>query len=402
MPVATWREMMDAHYPNGAWVRLHATRSPRCAPARERGLPSYDACVAELLEDAEVNAALEELLGTLLFEGYALYPYTPGATKNATPTPFGIVYPPAYARRRRAPSTSCACRASRSAGGDAVLSGEVRFLQGAGERHQAVPRRLERRPHARRPGERADVEPSSSAPARRVRMSADDLGEGRWRVLLCVHNTTPVAEGLDRAGRAGAHAALHAPGPAARGRALRLAAGGAAGPESVNTFPVLATDDDDALLGAAIMLPDHPQLAPESRGDLFDGTEIEEALLLHVLALSDDEREAIARPTRRCARWSRAPPPPRPRTSSPCTGETLPRPERRRTAAAARRARRGRGRRSTASPTAAATRSCCARATRDPYDRILDGRTATIERIYFDYETSSTSASRSTTIPARS
>ena len=30
--------------------------------------------------------------------------------------------------------------------------------------------------------------------------------------------------------------------------------------ESVNTFPVLATDEDDALLGAAIMLPDHPRL----------------------------------------------------------------------------------------------------------------------------------------------
>ena len=45
-----------------------------------------------------MNPALEELLGTLLFEGYALYPYTPGATKNATPTPFGIVYPPAYAQ----------------------------------------------------------------------------------------------------------------------------------------------------------------------------------------------------------------------------------------------------------------------------------------------------------------
>ena len=45
---------------------------------------------------------------------------------------------------------------------------------------------------------------------------------------------------------------------------------------------MLATAADDALLGAAIVLPDHPQLAPESRGDLFDGTEIEEALLLHV------------------------------------------------------------------------------------------------------------------------
>ena len=33
---------------------------------------------------------------------------------------------------------------------------------------------------------------------------------------------------------------------------------------------------------------------PESRGDLFDGTEIEEALLLHLLALSDGERKEIA------------------------------------------------------------------------------------------------------------
>ena len=61
----------------------------------------------------------------------------------------------------------------------------------------------------------------------------------------------------------------------------------------MNTWPVLATPDDDVLLGAAIMLPDHPQIAPESRGNLFDNTEIEEALLLHVQALSDGERDAI-------------------------------------------------------------------------------------------------------------
>ena len=30
---------------------------------------------------------LERLVDSLLFEGYALYPYTPGAIKNATPTP---------------------------------------------------------------------------------------------------------------------------------------------------------------------------------------------------------------------------------------------------------------------------------------------------------------------------
>ena len=52
---------------------------------------------------------------------------------------------------------------------------------------------------------------------------------------------------------------------------------------------------DDAVLGTTIVLPDHPQLAPESRGNLFDGTEIEEALLLHVQALSDQERAEIER-----------------------------------------------------------------------------------------------------------
>ena len=47
------------------------------------------------------------------------------------------------------------------------------------------------------------------------------------------------------------------------------------------------------MIGAAIVLPDHPQIAPESRGNLFDNTEIEEALVLHVHALSDGERAEI-------------------------------------------------------------------------------------------------------------
>ena len=49
------------------------------------------------------------------------------------------------------------------------------------------------------------------------------------------------------------------------------------------------------MLGAAIVLPDHPHVAPESRGGMFDSTEIEEALLLHVQALSDGELEEIER-----------------------------------------------------------------------------------------------------------
>ena len=72
--------------------------------------------------------------------------------------------------------------------------------------------------------------------------------------------------------------------------------------DCVNTWPVLASPADDVMLGAAIVLPDHPQIAPESRGNLFDKTEIEEALVLHVQVLSDEERERSPSRTPRSAR----------------------------------------------------------------------------------------------------
>jgi hypothetical protein len=244
----------------------------------------------------EMDSALEELIATLLYEGYALYPYTPGAAKNATPTPFGIVYPPAYARTCPGAFDRARLQGHARAGGDARMRGELRFLQGSRARHQAVERRLE---VDGRPLHHLAEEPivapfELDGLTGRVRMAATRLEEELWRVALCVHNTTPVAAGLDRAGALGASLLSAHP-------LLRLDGGRfvspleAEGCQSVNTHPVLASAADDALLGAAIVLPDHPQLAPESRGDLFDGTEIEEALLLHVMALSDGEREDIAR-----------------------------------------------------------------------------------------------------------
>ena len=93
---------------------------------------------------ADERDPLEPLVQSLLFEGYALYPYTPGATKNATPTPFGIVYPPAYAEGNQAHASTAADggRCWRPRAG-AELTGDVRFLQGSGADHQAIPRRLE-------------------------------------------------------------------------------------------------------------------------------------------------------------------------------------------------------------------------------------------------------------------
>jgi hypothetical protein len=63
--------------------------------------------------------------------------------------------------------------------------------------------------------------------------------------------------------------------------------------QNIGTWPVLATDNDDAMLSSPIILYDHPQIAPESAGNLFDSTEIDEILSLRILTLTDDEKREM-------------------------------------------------------------------------------------------------------------
>ena len=242
---------------------------------------------------------LQQLLDSLLWEGYALYPYTPTATKNATPTPFGIVYPPAYAQALTTTYDELELRCALEAPPDAILAARLRFLIAAGERHQAQERAIELSGAmvgalAQTPArKRCSVEPDGGAPPLTVglELTARPLGEHHWEVCLRVENRTLVSSGLDRAGAlARSLISTHPVVQVTGGRFLSPLERPC---PSVNTFPVLATPHDDVVIGAAIVLPDHPEIAPESRGGLFDSTEIEEALLLHVQALSDSERREI-------------------------------------------------------------------------------------------------------------
>jgi hydrogenase maturation protease len=62
------------------------------------------------------------------------------------------------------------------------------------------------------------------------------------------------------------------------------------------TWPVLVgrASDRNAILSSPIILPDYPRIAPESPGDLFDGTEIDEILTLRILAMTDAEKREMA------------------------------------------------------------------------------------------------------------
>ena len=124
------------------------------------------------------------------------------------------------------------------------------------------------------------------------------------RLSVAVDNTCPDhAPGKDDAIRAsfiGAHLLLLVSG----GRFVSLldppepASEAARRCRQQRCFPVLAGPEgsDDVVLGSPIILYDHPEIAEESAGALFDSTEIDEILTLRVMTMTDVEK-AEARAT---------------------------------------------------------------------------------------------------------
>jgi hypothetical protein len=119
-----------------------------------------------------------------------------------------------------------------------------------------------------------------------------------FRVTVRVANTTPWHGGpreqaVERT-LCSTHAVLHAE----RGELVSLtdppdelrAAAKACRNDGV--WPVLVGEPGDrsTLLASPIILEDHPRIAPESPGDLFDGGEIDQLLTLNILSLTDAEK----------------------------------------------------------------------------------------------------------------
>jgi hydrogenase maturation protease len=65
--------------------------------------------------------------------------------------------------------------------------------------------------------------------------------------------------------------------------------------QNIGAWPVLVgkPGQRDTVLASPIILYDYPQIAPESAGDLFDGTEIDEILSLRIMTLTDEEKREI-------------------------------------------------------------------------------------------------------------
>jgi hypothetical protein len=138
-----------------------------------------------------------------------------------------------------------------------------------------------------------------------VEVTAEKVADGLYKVKVRIRNTTPFEVAKDTSrddALLSSMASVHTVLGVQDGRFVSLIAPPeamkewAASCKNVGTWPVLVGEEGqrDTLLSSPIILYDYPQIAPESAGDLFDGTEIDEILSLRIMTLTDDEKREMS------------------------------------------------------------------------------------------------------------
>ncbi|MDP9111609.1 MAG: hypothetical protein M3M96_08255, partial [Candidatus Eremiobacteraeota bacterium] len=294
-------------------------------------------------------AAIRAIADTVLYEGYLLYPYTASARKNQQRWQFGVVMPAAYAAGGTGEFAHMQTEVLvEERGPQSAVDLVVRFLQlqtrevqelrdGTftacdtveidGTRHITWEEAIEREISCRFEfGEQLEI-PVDFPAARVEEPIYDATGALRGQLLrqtLSLHGRLSVSATDDEPSRLHVrienHSEVHGAGRAGALRTafvschtlLALEGGGLFislmdVPEKVakasknckneQTWPVLAGDATrDArygmmMLSSPIILYDYPVNAPQSEGDKFDGTEVDELLNLSILTMSDAEKE---------------------------------------------------------------------------------------------------------------
>ena len=291
---------------------------------------------------------VRQIADAVLYEGYVLWPYRRSATKNQRRWTFGGVYPRALREGRVDDPWVMQTQCLAEAAPGARVEVTVRFLHvvrrqvarqtPAGlepveeltvgdERHLAWDEAVEREltPPPLELGEPSreclpvaigagdEVEDLLDSEGRKagallrswqaldgtIAVEAKPVEHRLHRLTVRISNTTASASGEPREAvlrrtLCSTHTMLRATGaefvsltdPPAR------FAEAAAGCRNEGAWPVLVGEPGErhTVLSAPIILEDYPRIAPESPGDLFDGGEIDQLLVLNILSLTDAEK----------------------------------------------------------------------------------------------------------------
>jgi hypothetical protein len=296
--------------------------------------------------------AVEQIAAAVLYEGYLLWPYRRSARKNQKRWTFGGVYPRRYSEAGGGDDPWLMQTQCLVVGDAPVVAVKVRFLQvvrrqvgqknAAGaldfvdelqlgrERYLTWDEAMERevlitgvRLPALTVPRRATIAVSAGSEEELlfaadgevagalvrswrdlqgvVEISARPLQAGLFRLTVKISNDTPW-QGQDREeSLRQTFASTHTILTVTEGEFVSLMdppadlKTAAEACENIKTWPVLVGEEGDrrTMLSSPIILYDYPRIAPESPGDFFDGTEIDQLLLLNILTLTDEEKEEM-------------------------------------------------------------------------------------------------------------
>jgi hypothetical protein len=267
--------------------------------------------------------SVEKIAAAVLYEGYILYPYRATAIKNRQRWNFGTLYPRTYAEAQRPQEpfrliSECLLVPGHNASLDIKVSFLQLLPQPRTSSNLADPS-LDWDEAVERTSDHCDLSLSAllTAPVTLQIQPAPDLtacltihaqrlSSGACKLHLELQNISPLSSGAE-ARRDGA-----LPQSLVSAHLLLGLTGGefvslleppdlytpdAKTCTNSGVFPVLAGDEPDRsiLLLSPIIRYDYPKTSPESAGDFFDGTEMDEMLTLRVLTLTDDEKEEMRR-----------------------------------------------------------------------------------------------------------
>jgi len=284
-------------------------------------------------------AEVEKIAAAILYEGYILYPYRASSIKNRQRWNFGTLYPRIYAEAQRPPEpfrlvAECVAEAGPE---NACLDLKIQFLQllrqqkeassasdgmhglsdPSLEWDEAIERctictlqldELLEQPLARSFAvQAAATVPEGRRPADlqiELRAEVSALPDGARKIHIEIENDNPLPSGADATREEAlplSFVSAHVLLGIERGNFVSLLdppesyREAVASCQNVGVFPVLAGNEPDRsmMLCSPIILYDYPKIAPESEGDFFDGTEMDEMLALRVLTLSDAEKEEM-------------------------------------------------------------------------------------------------------------
>lgn len=286
-------------------------------------------------------AEVEKIAAAVLYEGYILYPYRPTAIKNRQRWNFGTLYPRVYAEAQRPqePFRLAAECIIETGAEEPTLDLKIQFLQlirqrkessaqldnmhslsdpsleweEAIERHSEQTLRIDElvyRPLVCTLAMEASVQPDSwgiqSPPDLQAELIVEIkvLPSGARKVHLELRNDNPLPSGTG-AKRAEAlplsFVSAHVLLGIEDGKFVSLLDPPAnyreaiASCQNLGVFPMLVGEEPDRsmMLCSPIILYDYPRIAPESEGDFFDGTEMDEMLTLRVLTMTDAEKKEM-------------------------------------------------------------------------------------------------------------